>query len=90
MISVKPNDGSCVMSRSDEDRIDISEHGEDQNPVIRADEEAEEAPASADQKDWQLWPPSPKMQIVLIALAFGAFNLILLAIWAIVMVYRFQ
>jgi hypothetical protein len=38
---------------------------------------------------WRLWPPSPKMQIVMIALGFGLFNLILLAIWAIVMVYRF-
>lgn len=40
-------------------------------------------------KDWQLWPPSPKVQIVLIAMGFGLFNLILLAIWALVMVYRF-
>lgn len=44
---------------------------------------------TSDRKDWQLWPPSPKVQIVLIAMGFGFFNLILLAIWAIVMVYRF-
>jgi hypothetical protein len=29
------------------------------------------------------WPPSPKMQIVLIALAFGLLNVILLVIWAV-------
>lgn len=39
--------------------------------------------------DWTLWPPSPKMQIVLIAAAFGIFNFILLAIWAWVMVRQF-
>jgi hypothetical protein len=38
---------------------------------------------------WRLWPPSPKMQIAMIALGFGLFNLILIAIWAVVMVYRF-
>lgn len=38
---------------------------------------------------WRIWPPSPKMQIAMIALGFGLFNLILLAIWAVVMVYRF-
>lgn len=40
--------------------------------------------------EWQLWPPSPKMQIVLIAIGFGLFNLILIGIWAAVMVYRFN
>ena len=39
--------------------------------------------------EWRLWPPSPKMQIVLIAVAFGLFNFLLLAIWAIVMVKQF-
>jgi hypothetical protein len=38
---------------------------------------------------WRLWPPSPKMQIALIAVGFGLFNLVLIAIWAVVMVYRF-
>ncbi len=39
--------------------------------------------------DWRLWPPSPKMQILLIAMAFGLVNLCLLAIWAYVMYRRF-
>ena len=39
--------------------------------------------------EWQLWPPSPKMQIILIAVVFGLFNLLLIGIWAAVMVYRF-
>ena len=39
--------------------------------------------------DWTLWPPSPKMQIVLIAIGFGLFNAILLAIWAWVMIREF-
>jgi hypothetical protein len=34
--------------------------------------------------DWTLWPPSPKVQIILIAAAFGLFNLLLLVIWAVV------
>jgi hypothetical protein len=38
---------------------------------------------------WRLWPPSPKMQIAFIAIGFGLFNLLLIAIWAVVMVYRF-
>lgn len=29
------------------------------------------------------WPPSPKTQIILIALAFGALNVLLLVIWAV-------
>jgi hypothetical protein len=41
------------------------------------------------QDDWQLWPPSPKMQIVLIAIGFGLFNMMLLAIWAWVMIREF-
>ncbi len=39
--------------------------------------------------DWKLWPPSPKMQIVLIAIGFGLFNVMLLAIWAWVMIREF-
>ncbi len=39
--------------------------------------------------DWRLWPPSPKMQIVLIAIAFGLFNCMLLGIWAWVMIREF-
>jgi hypothetical protein len=45
-------------------------------------------PSSGD-AGWRLWPPSPKMQIAMIALGFGLFNLILIAIWAVIMVYRF-
>ena len=45
--------------------------------------------ASEGDTGWRLWPPSPKMQIAMIALGFGLFNLVLLAIWALVMVYRF-
>jgi hypothetical protein len=29
------------------------------------------------------WPPSPRTQIILIALAFGALNVLLLVIWAV-------
>lgn len=36
--------------------------------------------------EWRMWPPSSKMQIVLIAVAFGIFNCILIGIWAVVMV----
>lgn len=36
--------------------------------------------------EWRMWPPSPKMQIVLIAVAFGILNCILIGIWAVVMV----
>ena len=39
--------------------------------------------------DWKLWPPTPKMQIVLIAIGFGLFNVMLLAIWAWVMIREF-
>jgi len=39
--------------------------------------------------EWQLWPPSPKMQIAMIAAAFGLFNFLLLAIFAIVMAKQF-
>jgi hypothetical protein len=38
---------------------------------------------------WRLWPPSPKVQILLIAGAFGLFNIALIALWAIIMLYRF-
>jgi hypothetical protein len=48
------------------------------------DDQEDKAPG-----DWKLWPPSPKVQIILIAAAFGLFNLVLLAIWAFVMIDRF-
>lgn len=34
------------------------------------------------------WPPSPKLQIVLFAVACGLINLILLGVWAAVMLTR--
>ena len=46
-------------------------------------------PIDKNPNDWRLWPPSPKTQIILIAAAFGLFNLVLLAIWAYVMIERF-
>lgn len=39
--------------------------------------------------DWQLWPPSAKVQILLIAAVFALINFCLLAIWAYVMYRRF-
>lgn len=50
------------------------------NDETPRDEEPTQDPA-----DWRLWPPSPKLQIILIAAAFGLFNLMLIVIWAIVM-----
>lgn len=50
------------------------------NEDVPRDEDSPQDPV-----DWRLWPPSPRMQIILIAAAFGLFNLILLAIWAIVL-----
>lgn len=32
---------------------------------------------------WFSWPPTPRTQIVLIAIGLGLFNLLLIAIWAI-------
>jgi hypothetical protein len=54
------------------------------------DVDAEVNPNGPVRNDWQLWPPSPKVQILMIAAVFGVINLILIAIWAVVMVYRFQ
>jgi hypothetical protein len=61
-------------------------------PPERPDEEPtadpdEERPRPG--TEWTLWPPSPKMQIVLITIGFGLFNLMLIAIWAWVMVREF-
>ncbi|HYI26034.1 MAG TPA: hypothetical protein VD767_11550 [Thermomicrobiales bacterium] len=49
----------------------------------------ERLPATISGDDWTLWPPSPKMQIALIAIGFGLFNFMLLAIWAWVMIREF-
>jgi len=46
-------------------------------------------PQNEHKGDWQLWPPSPKVQILLIAAVFGLINFCLLAIWAYVMYRRF-
>ncbi|MDQ4045022.1 MAG: hypothetical protein M3173_06200 [Chloroflexota bacterium] len=32
---------------------------------------------------WFTWPPTPKTQVVLIAIGIGLFNLLLILIWAI-------
>jgi hypothetical protein len=37
-----------------------------------------------DSDGWFTWPPTPRTQIVLIGLGLGLFNLLLIAIWAIV------
>ena len=39
--------------------------------------------------EWKIWPPSPKVQILLIAAVFGLINFCLLAIWAHVMYREF-
>lgn len=39
--------------------------------------------------EWKIWPPSPKVQILLIAAVFGLINFCLLAIWAYVMYREF-
>lgn len=52
---------------------------------MTSDETTQREEPAPDQTGWRLWPPSPKVQIVLIAAAFGLFNLLLVAIWAIVM-----
>lgn len=36
--------------------------------------------------DWLRWPPTPRMQIVLVALVFGLINLVLLAVWVIALI----
>jgi hypothetical protein len=58
----------------------------DHQPEQPADETS---PPVEKPADWRLWPPSPKMQIVLIAAGFGLFNFMLLAIWAWVMIREF-
>ena len=45
--------------------------------------------ADTKEPEWRLWPPSPKMQIVLIAAGFALFNFMLLGIWALVMIYKY-
>lgn len=49
------------------------------------DESPDDEETTLESADWQLWPPAPKVQIILIAAAFGLFNLMLIVIWAVVM-----
>jgi hypothetical protein len=53
------------------------------------DEEQVEEPRPKAPDEWRRWPPSAKVQIVLIAAGFGLLNFILLGIWALVMMDRF-
>lgn len=56
----------------------------EENPAVDVGETAPRG------DEWRLWPPSPKMQIALIAITLVLFNLLLIGIWAAVMVYRFN
>lgn len=49
-----------------------------------------EAPQDDKKDEWQLWPPSPKVQILLIVAVFGLINLCLLAIFGFVMYRQFR
>jgi hypothetical protein len=49
----------------------------------------ENGPDQPKRDEWKIWPPSPKVQILLIAAAFGLINLCLLAVWAYIMIRRF-
>jgi hypothetical protein len=61
---------------------------QDDNPSGH-DTEEPERPQDGMPDDWKLWPPSPKVQIILVAAVFGLINLCLLGIWAYVMIERF-
>lgn len=49
------------------------------------DKSSHDEEPTGDSAGWRLWPPSPKVQIILIAAAFGLFNLLLVVIWAVVL-----
>lgn len=49
-------------------------------------EGGEKIPGMEEDKHW--WSMSPKTQIILIAVAFGIFNLLLVAIFAAVVIFR--
>ncbi len=53
------------------------------------DDTMAEEPQNGRPDEWRLWPPSPKVQIILVAAVFGLINLCLLGIWAYVMIDRF-
>lgn len=65
----------------------MTDHGDHGREQERQDELVDTTETAAD--DFRLWPPSPKTQIILIAIAFGLFNAILLAIFVYVMIKRF-
>jgi len=60
---------------------------DDEMSQAEASEVSSEEPRDVPPLEITLWPPSPKVQIILIAVAIGLFNLILLGIWAYVL-YR--
>ena len=48
----------------------------------------EDRDQSEGRSEWLSWPPTPKMQIVLMVLVLGLINLILVGVWAIVLFTR--
>jgi len=71
---------------NDQQRTPPAEPGDEAGNMDTAEPTTPD-PASLD--EFRLWPPSPKTQIILIAVAFGVFNAILLAIFVYVMIKRF-
>lgn len=60
--------------------------GDDQ----KLDEEPEEKLEPLPKLSWsEFWPPSPRVKILYIGMAFGLLNAILLCIWAFVFANRF-
>ncbi len=49
-----------------------------------------EEPRNGKKGEWQIWPPSPKVQILLIVAVFGLVNLCLLAIFGFVLIRRYD
>jgi hypothetical protein len=60
------------------------EHGNDISQSSPGEVSPEETPP-VQPLEFRLWPPSPKAQIILIAVALILFNIILFGIWAIVL-----
>lgn len=57
---------------------------------IRSDGTMTEEPRDDKGGDWRIWPPSPKVQILLIVAVFGLINLCLLAIFGFVLIRRYN
>lgn len=55
---------------------------------IEASEDVSVAPIPTED-DWAVWPPSPRIQIVLIAIGFGLFNLVVIVALVWIMVRHF-